>query len=131
MSTETVYSTAEAAAKARREHMEKLDRTPSLIEVGEGLTMATSLGGLYTAYTVVAVRQGGRELDIQRDTVENVTPGGWADNGEKRYHPNPDGKIETVSKRKDGAYIVKGQPMMHYSTRGRVGYRRDWTDYSN
>ena len=108
-----------------------LSEHPEWIKVGMGATYSTALGGLHRAYTVVAVRRGGKELDVQSDKVTTVKTGtAWADDGEKTYEADPDGRIETVTKRKDGSYIVKGEPMDRAASRYYVGYRRDWTDYS-
>lgn len=108
-----------------------LEAHPEWIKVGMGATSATALGGLYRALTVIDVRRGGKELDVQYDDVTTVTPGNaWADDGEKVYTPDPTAKVETITRRKDGSYIIKGQPMERWQTRYRVGVRRDWTDYS-
>lgn len=112
---------------------EKIDyaKNPELIRVGMGVTMQTGMGGLYRPYTVIEVQRGGKLLKIQADKVVQVTKGnGWADDGEKRFEPNPKGRIETVSLRKDGTFIGKGAPMVWYATRYTIGVRRDWTDYS-
>lgn len=104
---------------------------PTLIHEGVGVTMRTGPGGLYRAYTVIAVRRNGRELDIQEDTVHRAgTRVGWEDNDDKTFEPNPKGRIETITLRNDGSFIVKGQPKEWYSTRYYIGYRRDWTDFS-
>lgn len=104
---------------------------PEWIKVGMGATLATSAGGLYVPYTVIEVRRNGRELVIQRDKTIQITKGtGWEDNGEKTFEADPNGRIEVITKRKDGSYIVKGSAMEWYSTRYIIGMRRDWTDYS-
>lgn len=104
---------------------------PEHIKVGDGATYVTALGGFYRAYTVIATRRGGKELDVQRDKVTTITAGDpYADNGEKLYEPDPEGKVETITKRKDGSYIEKGQPMERWQSRYGIGYRRDWVDYS-
>ena len=104
---------------------------PELIREGMGVTLRTGAGGLYRPYTIIAVKRGGRELVIQADKVEVVKMGDpYADNGEKRITPDARGRIEVVTLRKDGTFIVKGTPMEWYSTRYTVGVRRDWTDYS-
>lgn len=134
--------TAEAAMNIERARMDAERReaegvrikalydNPETIQLGEGATLRTGLGGLYVPYTVIAVRRNGRELDVQRDETINLTKGGWADDGEKEYRPNPNGRIDTITKRKDGSYIVKGTAKEWYSTRYDIGYRRDWTDYT-
>ena len=104
---------------------------PEWIKVGMGTTSSTALGGLHRALTVIDVRRGGKELDVQYDHVTTITPGNaWADDGEKEYTANLAAKIETITRRKDGSYIVKGQPMERWQTRFYIGFRRDWTDYS-
>lgn len=112
---------------------EKIDYTknPELIRVGMGVTMRTGMGGLYRPYTVIEVQRGGKVLKIQADKVIQITEGvSWADNGEKVFERDPKGRIETISLRKDGTFIGKGASMDWYATRYYVGYRRDWTDYS-
>lgn len=104
---------------------------PELIEVGMGVTLRTGLGGLYIPYTVIEVRRKGKELVIQRDN-SHFPPGyNWAgDTSGVTYTPNPDGKTETITLRNDGTFIEKGCPKEWYATRYHVGFRRDWTDYS-
>jgi hypothetical protein len=110
--------------------VQELQDNPALIEVGMGATYRTALGGIYIAYTVIAVRRGGKELDVQRDTVTIVGENTMADDADRTYEPNPNGKIETITKRKNGSYILKGQPMERWASTYTVGVRRDWTDYS-
>lgn len=118
-------------AQARRARRTELLEKPETIEVGEGATYSTALGGLHRAYTVIATRRGGKELDVQADKVTTVKVGNaWEDDGEKTYEADPTGKVETVTKRKDGSYIVKGAPMERWASRFYIGYRRDWTDMS-
>ena len=112
---------------------EKIDYTknPELIKVGMGVTMRTGTGGLYRPYTVIDVQRGGKLLKIQADKVIQITKGvSYADNGEKTFERDPQGRIETISLRKDGTFIGKGAPMVWYATRYYIGHRRDWTDYS-
>lgn len=124
---ETAYERAERE-RARRQ---SLRDDPSLIEVGEGVTMRTGAGGLCRAYTVIEVRRSGRELVIQADKVTVLTEQrGWDDTAPKAFEADPNGHIETITKRNDGTYIEKGQSKEWYSTRYTVGVRRDWTDYS-
>lgn len=120
-----------ADAEARRARRAELLEHPETIEVGEGATYSTALGGLHRAYTVIATRRGGKELDVQADKVTTVKTGtAWEDDGEKTYEADPTGKVETITKRKDGSYIVKGQPLERWASRFYIGYRRDWTDMS-
>jgi len=101
------------------------------IEVGMGATYRTALGGIYIPYTVIAVRRGGKEVDVQRDkTIIVERKSGWEDNHEKTYEPDPNGRIETYTLRNNGTYIQKGHPKEHWSSTLQIGYRRDWTDMS-
>lgn len=110
---------------------EDLRAHPEWIKVGMGVTMRTGAGGLCRAYTVIEVRRNGRELVIQADKVTVLTEQrGWDDAAPKAFEADPNGRIETITKRNDGTYIVKGSPKEWYSTRYTVGVRRDWTDYS-
>lgn len=104
---------------------------PEHIKVGDGATYATAMGGLYRAYTVIATRRGGKELDVQRDKVTVIEPGNfYADDGKKVYEADPTAEVETITKRKDGSYITKGQPLERWASRFGIGFRRDWTDMS-
>lgn len=123
---EKVYARADAEAARRSE----LREHPEKIEVGEGITLRTSAGGLYSPFTVIEVKRNGRELIIQRDKTIIDGPNTFADNAPRHYERDTKGRIETVTMRKDGSYIVKGTPMEWYSTRYHIGFRRDWTDYS-
>lgn len=104
------------------------------IKVGDGATYRTALGGIYIPYTVIAVRRGGKEVDVQRDKTI-VTPGtgssgGWEDDADKTYEPDPNGRIETYTLRNNFSFIEKGQPKERWSSTLQIGYRRDWTDMS-
>lgn len=122
-----------AEARAEAAHEERIDYTknPELITVGMGVTMRTGMGGLYRPYTVIEVQRGGKLLKIQADKVIQITRGvSYSDDGEKAFERDPQGRIETISLRKDGTFIGKGAPMEWYATRYYIGHRRDWTDYS-
>lgn len=119
--------------RAEADHEDRIDyaKHPHLIKVGMGVTMRTGAGGIVRPYTVIDVQRGGKLLKIQADKVIQVTKGApYWDNGEKDFERDPQGRIETISLRKDGTFIGKGAPMVWYATRYYVGFRRDWTDYS-
>lgn len=124
MSTTTALPTTEALS------VSALHADPSLIRKGMGVTMRTNAGGLYSPFTVIETRRNGRELVIQRDKTVVTGEKRFADDGERHYETDPNGRTETITLRKDGSFIVKGVPMEWYSTRYSVGYRRDWVDYS-
>ncbi|UDL16292.1 hypothetical protein SEA_ZOOMAN_321 [Microbacterium phage Zooman] len=116
---------------AERERRRGLWENPETIEVGEGATARTALGGLNWPLTVVETRRGGKELVLQRDKSIVIKP---AENyGEEpifEYQPDPTRPLEVWTKRRDGSYIMKGQPMDRSANRVTVGYRRDYTDMS-
>lgn len=120
----------QARRDAARERRALLEEDPSLIEVGEGVTYRTALGGINRAYTVIAVRRGGKELDVQTDKVILTEKNTMADTADRTYAPDPNGKIDTITKRKNGSYIAKGQPLDRSASTYTIGVRRDWTDYS-
>ena len=104
---------------------------PELIRTGMGATMRTGNGGLYRPYTVIEVLRGGKVLRLQADKVTVVgDKRGYEDTAEKTFEPDPNGRIETVSLRKDGTYVGQGAPLVWYATRYYIGFRRDWTDFS-
>lgn len=101
------------------------------IEVGMGATYRTALGGIYIPFTVVAVRRGGKEVDVRRDkTIIVERRSGWEDNHVKEYEYDPEGRLETYTLRNNGQYIAKGEPKERWSSTLQIGYRRDWTDMS-
>jgi len=124
MSTTTALPTSEALS------VSAYHADPSLIREGMGVTMRTNAGGLYVPFTVITVRRGGRELVIQRDKTVIDGQNSYADEAPRHYEADPKGRVETITLRNDGSYIEKGTPKEWYSTRYSVGYRRDWTDYS-
>lgn len=126
MMNTTAYDEAETASK----RMAHLKDHPEEIQAGMGVTLATSAGGLYIPYTVIEVRRGGKELVIQSDKVIIDGPNSFADEAPRHFEANPDGQIETITKRNDGTYIKKGATKEWYSTRYIIGMRRDWIDYS-
>jgi len=101
------------------------------IKVGDGATYRTALGGIYIPYTVIAVRRGGKEVDVQRDKTVKGPDWNWFGNqDDATFEPDPDGRIETYTLRKNNSFIQKGQPMERWASTLQIGYRRDWTDPS-
>src|SRR5690348_16694074 len=97
---------------------------PDLIREGMGVTMRTGPGGLFVPFTVIEVRRNGKELVIQRDKTIIDGKNSYADEAPRHYVRDESGRIETITYRKDGTFIVKGTPKEWYSTRYSVGYRR-------
>ena len=133
MSTTELQDRLEAEQQRRdaeQARIAALYEHPETIQVGEGVTLATGMGGLYSPFTVIEVRRNGRELVIQRDKTIIDGPNTFADEAPRHFERDPNGRTEVITKRNDGTYIVKGTPKEWYSTRYRIGYRRDWVDYS-
>ncbi len=127
--------TAPEGVQPLRKHEPKLTSEyaadPSLIEEGMGVTYRTALGGFYSSYTVIEVRRGGKELVVQEDIHVPGPEYSWSGNtSDEEYYPNPEGKTETITFRKNGYWIAKGAPMERHSSLYVPGYRRDWIDYS-
>lgn len=114
----------------RDENAAELQEHAEKITVGTGVTLASGPGGIYIPYSVIDVRRNGRELVIQRDRTVIEGPNDFTDSAPRHYETDPNGQVETITKRNDGTYIKKGVAKEWYSTRYIVGVRRDWTDYS-
>src|SRR5690606_21563129 len=74
-----------------------LHADPARIREGMGVTMRTGLGGLYTPFTVIAVKRNGRELVIQRDKTVLDGENTWADEAPRHYESDPNGRVETIT----------------------------------
>lgn len=101
---------------------------PDLIpEVGMGATI------LYwtdrRAATVIAVSASGREITVQYDTAIRTDDNGMSDSQSYRYEPNPAGATRVFTKRKNGQWIAKGEPLKGGQRLG-LGYRREYYDFS-
>lgn len=120
----------QAERDAKQARIKGLYDNPETIQVGEGVTLHTAMGGLYSPFTVIAVKRNGRELIIQRDKTIIDGPNSFADEAPRHYERDPRGPVRTITKRKDGTYIEKGHEKTWYATRYDIGYRREWTDYS-
>lgn len=131
MDTKTGEFSRTGLAKSEEHDQSHYAEHPEDIQVGMGVTLRTGMGGVYVPYSIIEVRRGGKELVIQRDRSHFGPTYSWAgDTSDVEYSTNPNGRIETVTLRNDKTFIVKGAPKEWYSTRYYVGYRRDWTDFS-
>ncbi|UVG35063.1 hypothetical protein SEA_CECE_314 [Microbacterium phage Cece] len=113
---------AEARAEARHEATlptEDADKTP---HVGMGATAIIGYGGIRRAGTVVGVKANGKTLEFRYDTVEHdrVTQ-------TYTYTPNEDAPVREFTLRKNGAYILKGDPI-NWGTRLSLGIRAEYID---
>jgi hypothetical protein len=92
-------------------------------EVGMGATY--HINSDCSPYTIVSTNATGKTIQVQRDDYHAVS--GTYPDCEYEYTPNLEAQIETYTRRKNGVYHLKGQPMTHYSglTIGRRRYYRD------
>ncbi len=136
ITAEVAANIEKARIRTEKRELEKarikgLYDNPETIQIGEGVTIHTGMGGLYSPFTVIETRRNGRELVIQRDRSEFPEGYNWAgDTSGVIYHRDLTGRIDVITKRNDGTYIAKGAPKEWYATRYSIGSRRDWTDYS-
>jgi hypothetical protein len=78
-----------------------------------------------TAYTIVAVRDDGKTIDVQEDlTIPLESEPGYP---RYVYRPNPKGDIVTVTKRSGGRWIAAGEPPQD-GRRFVIGYRDSYYD---
>lgn len=95
-------------------------------EVGMG---ATHIGWTdREPYTVVEVVNADT-IVVQEDNAKRVDTNGMSESQSYEYTPNPDGRKVTVTRRKNGQWIAKGEPMKT-GTKFVVGSRSKYHDYS-
>jgi hypothetical protein len=95
--------------------------------VGDGATM---LGWSDRhPYTVIEVSPNGRTVVVQEDFAVRTDNYGMSDCQSYEYSRNPDGRTSTVTLRKNGRWVVKGQGLKN-GTGFAMGSRRKYYDYS-
>jgi len=77
------------------------------------------------AYTVIEVSKNGKRCTVQQDSALRVDRRGMTDWQDWSYTPNPEGRIETVSLRKDGKWRKVGDTDLYA-----IGWRDEHHDYS-
>jgi hypothetical protein len=80
------------------------------------------------AYTVVLLIDA-KTIVAQADHAVRTDNNGMSDSQSYRYEPNPEGRTVTLTLRKNGNWIEKGQPMKN-GTVFALGYRNAYYDYS-
>lgn len=95
------------------------------VEVGMGATFWYWTDS-YPA-TVISVSE--TEVRIQEDHAKRVDENGMSESQTYEYSPNADGRIFVFTKRKDGNWHEKGQPMGK-GVKVHLGSRRAYHDFS-
>lgn len=99
--------------------------TPPQPEVGMGATM------LYwsdrVAGTVIEVK--GKRLVWQEDNATRADQNGMSDAQTYTYTPDPEGRVEVFTLRKNGRWVREGDSMQNGTCLG-LGYRRKYYDFS-
>jgi hypothetical protein len=98
---------------------------PELLpEVGQGATV------LYwtdrRAATVIEVSPNGKTITVQFDRATSDGPFGSQD---WEYEADPNGATRVFTKRKNGQWVLKGDPLKGGQRLG-LGYRNHYYDYS-
>ena len=100
--------------------------TPPVPVVGMGVTRT-----MYSdrqAWTVVQVIND-RKIVVQEDNAKRIDKNGMSELQEYEYTPNPNGRRETLTFRKNGRWISKGQSLKG-GDGWALGFRRAYHDYS-
>jgi hypothetical protein len=101
---------------------------PELLpEVGMGATQLFWTDRV--ASTVIEVSASGKSVTVQRDKAIRTDDHGMSDAQSYRYEPNPEGGTAVYTKRKNGQWIRKGDPLQGGQRLG-LGYRNEYRDYS-
>jgi hypothetical protein len=80
------------------------------------------------AATIVAVSASGREITVQRDKAVRTDKNGLSESQDYTYSPDPEGPTYVATRRKNGRYVLKGEPMR--GTGVAIGHRREYYDPS-
>ena len=79
-------------------------------------------------FTVVEVLSA-KEVVVQADRVKRVDGNGMSEDQEYEYVPNPAGKKYTITLRKNGQWVTKGQPLRNGQL-WKLGEREEYHDFS-
>lgn len=96
-------------------------------EVGMGATIL--MWSDRKAATVIAVSKSGKSLTVQYDKAIRTDSYGMSDAQSYRYERNPEGATAEYTKRKNGQWVRKGDPVKGGQRLG-LGYRDHHYDYS-
>ena len=93
-------------------------------EVGMGCTMG--IGSDSYAGTIIEVSRTGHRVVVQCDKATRTDNNGMSGSQEYQYEPNPNGRTEVFTRRRNGRYLARGTTY-HYLA---LGYRRQYQDPS-
>ncbi len=108
-------------------HLVGTSKQPVIPEVGMGATMLCWTDR--HAFTIIAVRKGGAEIDVQGDIATRIDSNGFSDAQKYAYTADPNGETHTVTLRKNGVWVTKGHGMKD-GQRWWIGVRDEHYDYS-
>lgn len=80
------------------------------------------------AFTVVEIIDA-KTVVVQADKAIRTDSNGMSDSQSYEYEPNPDGHKVTVTLRKNGHWVVKGEPMRNGKVFS-IGRRSEYHDFS-
>ena len=90
-------------------------------KVGDGITMHA--GSDSYPYTITEVSASGKNITVQRDSARRTDSNGYGGDQVWEITPDPQGRVETLSMRKDGYYRNVGTSMEWWN-RWTLGRRR-------
>lgn len=80
------------------------------------------------AFTIIEVLSP-KEIRVQQDFAERADANGMSESQEYTYSPDPNGRTQLITLRKNGAWVTKGKQMQN-GTRFKLGVRMEYYDYS-
>lgn len=80
------------------------------------------------AFTIVEIISP-KEIKVQADTAVRVDKNGMSESQDYRFEPNPNGRTEIVTLRKNGRWVTQGSAMNN-GTSWFIGDREEYYDYS-
>lgn len=82
-----------------------------------------------TPVTIIEVSKNGKTIKVQEDHAKRTDDNGMSESQTYSYSANPEGRIQTYTLRKNGAWVRKGEPMKEGS-KLRIGIREKYHDFS-
>jgi hypothetical protein len=80
-------------------------------------------------YTITKVSADGKTIEVQADTATRTDKNGMSDSQTYTYTANPNGSTDTVTLRKNGGWVTKGQGMVN-GQKWAIGYREEFYDFT-
>ena len=108
--------------------MAKVTSEKTTPKVGMGVTQC--IGSDRYPFTVIEVSENLKTVVIQLDTYSRTDSNGLSESQEYEFSRNSDGEKITLTLRKNGCYVQKGQPMRGSGYFYRIGTRSAYRDPS-